>query len=437
MWSTCPNDQVLPAKVWGCSGMRHDVVVIGAGLAGLTAGIRLAQEGLDVAMFATGHGALPLAPAVVDVLGYAPDRVESPWVALPSFVAQHPEHPYACLSMGVLAASLDWFKELVTPLGYTGSLERNLLLPTALGGLRPTLLAPETMAAGELGGGGEVLIVGIASYRDFYPKLVAQNLTASAPADGRRIVARAVEVALAGDPRDLRPQLLSRRLEEPAVRSDLARSIRAELGSEAAVGIPAVLGLERSHEVWTDLQRWLERPVFEIPTIPPSLPGQRLQSLLTQLFRSFGGRLQIGNTVLGGQGANGVLESVTVAQASREISVSAGHFLLATGGVGTGGIVVDRKGIPREAVLGLPVTLAGSPSEVNPEYFGPQPVDRIGLAVDERLRPLGDDLGHLFSNLHAAGATLAGAEPWKEKSGHGISLATGFAAAAAILEERG
>lgn len=98
--------------------------------------------------------------------------------------------------------------------------------------------------------------------------------------------------------------------------------------------------------------------------------------------------------------------------------------------------MVDRTGIPREEVLGLPVTLGGSTSAMNPEYFGPQPLDRIGLAVDERLRPLGDDSGHLFANLHAAGATLAGAEPWKEKSGDGISLATGFAAAAAILEER-
>ena len=32
-----------------------------------------------------------------------------------------------------------------------------------------------------------------------------------------------------------------------------------------------------------------------------------------------------------------------------------------------------------------------------------------------------------------AGATLAGAEPWKEKSGDGISLATGHRAAELVL----
>ena len=32
------------------------------------------------------------------------------------------------------------------------------------------------------------------------------------------------------------------------------------------------------------------------------------------------------------------------------------------------------------------------------------------------------------------GATLAGAVPWREASGNGLSLATGYAAASAILE---
>jgi len=39
----------------------------------------------------------------------------------------------------------------------------------------------------------------------------------------------------------------------------------------------------------------------------------------------------------------------------------------------------------------------------------------------------------VYANLHAAGAILGGAVPWKEKSGTGISVATGYAAAGAIL----
>jgi glycerol-3-phosphate dehydrogenase subunit B len=39
-------------------------------------------------------------------------------------------------------------------------------------------------------------------------------------------------------------------------------------------------------------------------------------------------------------------------------------------------------------------------------------------------------------NVHAAGALVAGAVPWRELSGNGLALATGLAAADAILEER-
>jgi anaerobic glycerol-3-phosphate dehydrogenase len=36
--------------------------------------------------------------------------------------------------------------------------------------------------------------------------------------------------------------------------------------------------------------------------------------------------------------------------------------------------------------------------------------------------------------VRIAGAAIAGAEPWREKSGEGITLATGYAAASSILE---
>jgi anaerobic glycerol-3-phosphate dehydrogenase len=39
-----------------------------------------------------------------------------------------------------------------------------------------------------------------------------------------------------------------------------------------------------------------------------------------------------------------------------------------------------------------------------------------------------------FRNLFAAGAALGGAEPWRELSGNGLALASGFAVASAIVE---
>ena len=62
--------------------LHFDAVVIGAGTAGLTAAVRLAEGGARVCVLAKGVGSTHLAPGTIDVLGYAPDRVEEPERAL-------------------------------------------------------------------------------------------------------------------------------------------------------------------------------------------------------------------------------------------------------------------------------------------------------------------------------------------------------------------
>ena len=123
------------------------------GTAGLVAGTRLAQSGARVCVLAKGVGSTHLAPATVDVLGYTPARVSSPATALEKFIAAHPDHPYALLGVDAVAEAVRWFGSTVEsgPLPgyrYVGDVDHNLLLPTAVGALRPSALVPETMAAG-------------------------------------------------------------------------------------------------------------------------------------------------------------------------------------------------------------------------------------------------------------------------------------------------
>ena len=50
--------------------MTYDVIVIGAGLSGMTCAIALAQAGKRVAVLAPGHGTLPMHSGCFDLLGY-------------------------------------------------------------------------------------------------------------------------------------------------------------------------------------------------------------------------------------------------------------------------------------------------------------------------------------------------------------------------------
>src|SRR5262249_53051864 len=166
--------------------LHFDVVVIGAGVAGLTAATRLAQSGPRVCVIAKGGGSTHLPPGPGDARGYYPERVSNPTEALPAFIEAHPDHPYATIGADGIGAALEWFGGLIDAgpqpgYRYVGDLGRNHVLPTALGAKRPSALVPETFAQGELvarrgTSSGPICVVGIRVLRDFHASLCAANL---------------------------------------------------------------------------------------------------------------------------------------------------------------------------------------------------------------------------------------------------------------------
>jgi glycerol-3-phosphate dehydrogenase subunit B len=415
-----------------------DVVVIGAGLSGLTAAVRLAEGGLRTVVVAQGVGATHLAPATIDVLGYAPDLVEHPAETLPAFAAEHPDHPYARLSAETVAASIAWFRERVPGLGYTGSLDENLIVPTAVGVTKPTALVPEAMAAGDVRAGGRFVFVGLRALKDFYPAYVADNLSQLKVPSGAIVEARAVQLSDPGREADVNPLGYARLFEEPDFRKAVASELLPRLEPGEVVGFPSVLGLDRHSAAWHELQDLLGRPVFEVPALPPSVPGIRLFRALREAFGRAGGRVVLGPTATGAEARGGLVNALVVrGAANRSTSYPARWFVLATGGFAAGAILLDSYGEVRETVFELPV--AGVPPTDQPRflrgYFADHPMARAGLAVDQRFRPVDAEGRPVFGNVFAAGAVLGGAEPWREQSGNGLALATGFAAASEILEE--
>jgi len=421
-----------------------DVIVLGAGMAGLTAAVRLAEAGLRVTTVAKGYGSLRLAPATIDVLGYDPGLVDNPGQALPGFAIAHPEHPYAQIGATalptVLADSVQWLKDHVGTYAYVGDPGANMLLPTALGVPRPSALVPETMAAGDLRSAGSLLIAGFGVLKDFHPSLVAENLEAATAARGRPVKARPVMLnPPTGGEADVGALALARRFEDAAFRHAVAAELRMAVTGDETIGVPAVLGLDQARSVWTELQEATGRSVFEIPTpVPPSVPGMRLAKALQDRLRQAGGRFVLGAEAAGPELRNSELAGVRIRAAARATPRTCRWVVLATGGLSAGGIVVDVSGAASEPALGLPVHAPGPGQEgFLPGYLDEHPMETAGLRVDNRLRPVGPDGEPVYPNVYAAGAVIGGARPWREKSGEGIALTTGYLAAEEILKEAG
>jgi glycerol-3-phosphate dehydrogenase subunit B len=409
--------------------LHFDAVVIGAGSAGLTAAARLAQGGARVCVLAKGVGSTHLAPATIDVLGYAPELVRQPLRAIKKLA---PDHPYTLLGADAVVEALQWFEQCVAtgPLpgyAYTGGLERNVLLPTAVGALRPSALVPETAAGGDSERLERVCIVGTHALRDMHPSLCAANLRHAA------IDARPVLLDLKLERADMSALGIARKFDDPAWRAQFCAELALALRAEEHVGLPAMLGLRDPHGVWSDVEHRLGRRVFEIPTLPPSVPGMRLFEILRSALRTAGGRLILGSEVVGADRDGGQITGVYARAAGRDVRYSADWIVLAAGGFTSGGIELDSHWVTHERVLGLEldrVPAAGEPRFVA-SYFDEQPIARVGVAVGPDLVASGTD------NVLVAGAALPGAVPWREGSGEGIALASGSRAAQHVLAKSG
>lgn len=414
---------------------RWDVVVVGTGLSGLAAALRAAEGGARVLVLAKGIGATHLAPATIDVLGYGPGLVEHPGEALPAFAAERDGHPYGLLSVDDVARAIDWFKgRFAGGYGYRGDLRENLLLATPIGVPKPSAVVPETMAAGDVRAGGRPCFAGLRTLKDFFAPLLAENVSRARP----EVRATAVELDLRAEGRvDSNALAFARAFDQPRFREEVAAALDGRIGDADRVGFPAVLGIADPHAAWEDLGRRLDRPVFEVPTLPPSVPGMRVYRALKAALARAGGRIVLNAAVVGAERSDGRLSAVRAQVAGRENGYAADWFVLATGGLASGAIALDSHGTARETVLGLPLARAPGPDDEHfrPEYFGPQPMARAGVAADARLRPVREDGTPAIENVLVVGATLAGALASREKSGDGISLATGHRAGELIVEE--
>ena len=392
-------------------------------------------------VLAKGVGATHHSGATIDVLGYAPDRVEHPGEAVGALVSERPGHPYAAVGAAGVAAALEWFQGQfaagpLAPYAYSGGLEENLLLPTAVGGRKPTAAAPVTMTRGDLRDDAELCIVGLRGLKDFHAPLAADNLARA----GHRT--RSVELDVtppSGSRADANPLAFARAFDDPGFRAEVAAQLVNRPTAAERLGFPAVLGIADPHAAWADLEHRCGRPVFEVPTLPPSVPGMRVFATLRDAVRRAGGKVILNAVVTGARATGGRVESLRAHIGLRETDFGAGWVVLATGGFAQAGSSSARAGPRARPRSGCRSPACRGPASrasartTSPSSRWRAPAWRRTPSCG-RSTPAGE---RCYENVLVAGATLAGAEPWREKSGDGISLTTGHRAAELIGRERG
>jgi glycerol-3-phosphate dehydrogenase subunit B len=420
--------------------IESDVLVVGGGLAGLTSALAAAREGADVRLVSYKQSTLRQASGLVDILGYTPESespVTDPYAAIPDL----PEsHPYQAVGVQTVRDAMALFDESV-PNYHGDHTETNALLPTHGGTVKPTARYPAGASEAVASDDRDMLLVGFESLVDFEARQAAAHLRAA----GVPFDVRGITVQFPGDLRaDAKVTRYAKLLDtdgtvevrgrERPVRDALAERVNPHIEDEQRVGFPAVLGDDHTHTVRSALEDRLGAAVFEVPMGPPSLPGLRLEDALFDALDEAGVRFETGNPVVSFDGENRI-EEIYIEKNGAKIPNSADQFVLATGGLVGKGVDSDREGV-YEPIFDCYVPHAEDRYDWFDEaVFGDHEFAQFGVPTTDDLRPVGADGDPEYRNLRAAGSVLGGYDFAAEKSGSGVSIATGYAAGRAAAQE--
>jgi glycerol-3-phosphate dehydrogenase subunit B len=418
--------------------MKTDVAVIGTGLAALAAARTVQQSGRQVVLVWPGLSSLYFLFATVDVIGYATatatEPIADPAEAVARLIAKEPTHPYARAGMNAVEASvalmLGWFEE--AGLLWEGALNRNFLLPTATGTPKPCCLAPASMTAGDLRRPQPIVLCGFTGYQDFAPEFAAANLSrlwGTGDVSAVRVTAPGY-----GPDRLFTSIDLARSFEDAAFRDAVAAQVRDRVTSDGVrIGVPGVLGLTTPNETFAAFQRAVGHPVFEIPTVPPSVIALRLFDRLRKHLQEAGIEIIWAAPAHAAQVTDGRCRSILLKAAGHELPVEAAAYVLAIEDWVDGAL---RAGVHtvRDPFFHQPIAWNKVPTDRTAEsLFASQPFEQVGYALTDRLQPADENGKPLARNVFCAGGAMAGYDPSGTKSRGGMAIATGYRAAQEAL----
>lgn len=370
--------------------MRFDTIIIGGGLAGLTTGIRLQEEGLHTAIVSSGQSALHFFSGSFESLGGCSEAIG------------------LLERAGIELHSLEGGRRLL-PGGTFKSAEPSLKDVSLFNG--PV--------------GGKVLVVSFNGYHDFFPELLAAALEK----EGAQVKVENVEMeelaALRKSPSEMRSVNIARVMDKSW---PWLVSILKKADADTLI-LPQVFGLDNPAIPEKLREELAPKNVVFVGTIPPSVPGIRTQNQLRRRYESLGGTFVIGDQVVSAAVHEGVVSSI----ASKNLDtyrLFASNFILCSGTFFSKGLSSNPNGI-EEPVFGLDIEAPETRTRwYKPDFFQDQPYMEIGVKADDALHP--SIAGNTVKNLYVAGSVLAGD---KFGSAAGKAMRSALAAAELILKD--
>jgi glycerol-3-phosphate dehydrogenase subunit B len=420
---------------------KYELVIIGTGMAGMAAAVFAANRGISTAIVGS-LGESWFTGGLIDLMGVHPigkgKTWHDPWAAIQAVTEDIPGHPYARLPKEDIQAALQEFYTFLNDAGlpYHTQGDQNSNLITAFGAIKTTYGVPGTMwpSVTALSHKAPCLIVDLQGLKGFSSPLLTERLKPEWPG----LKALSIPSIYGDQIHEINPVPLANDLEIGEHRQKLAELIKPHVKDVEFIGLPAILGIHQADKVVREISELLGKPVFEIPSMPPSIPGIRLKEAFLQFLPKKGIHCLFQKHVLKAAPSEDRGFLLDVGRTVNETNIRADAVLLATGRFLGGGLQSDHVTI-KEPIFDLPIFQPENRKDWHQDsFFCPDghAVNQAGLEIDASLRPLDANGQPAFENLFAAGIILAHQDWSRMKCGSGMSVATAYGAVKAFSKLR-
>ncbi len=400
-----------------------DIAIIGAGFAGMAAAAKASALGLKTVQ--TGSpSSLLFASGLFDYLGIFPLAsklaLKSPQCGMEQLCRDIPGHPYAKTGHEKIIESFNFLQHFLNSAGlkYTSPQDGNKSVLTAAGTFKPTFIMPATFSKGiDLDQSPKrLLIVDFKGLREFCAKQIARVVKKKVP-DCHTLTIEIPDVSGV-----LTPIHLAKKFEDRNFLEQLSEKIRPFSQKASLVGIPAVCGIENSLEVMDRLENMTGLDFFEIPGMPPSVPGLRLKNAFEKKLAQ-NKVINLCNHKVDSHFFGGDEYILTTATETLETYISAKGVILATGRFPGGGLHATRDHV-HETIFNLMVHQPQRRKHWhNLNFFDPtgHRINHAGVITNNLFRPLDEKGNPVFERLYAVGSILAHNDWARLKTGSGVS----------------
>lgn len=416
--------------------MKFDTIIIGGGLSGLVAGIKLQESGQRCAIISAGQSALHFSSGSFDLLGKLPDGtdVENPIDGLEHLDSNH---PYSYIGRHAISEYADDFMEMMKRAGVNlvGSVTRNHFHFTPMGGFKKTWLSLDdytTFNDPDSLPWKRVAIINFSGFLDFYTKFIAEEL------ENRHLTCKLFSVDLPfiekirTNPTEMRSANIAKTFEYESNIDEFVKRIEPLIKDVEAVVLPAVFGLS-SDKPLKYLKSKIAKDVCTITTMPPSVPGIRVQQCLVKYFIRQGGTFMLGDTVNRAEVEGNQVQGIYTTNHS-DIKLMADHYILASGSFFSRGIIAQPN-LVYEPVFDLDVYYEEDRSNwYDKDIFAQQKYMSFGVIPTRDFHATRRNTP--VSNLYVIGSVLSGYNALYEECGGGVAIMTAMHVANNLLTNK-